>query len=93
MSGDKQLLNIVRIYLDNPNDRDMERTLESYSNKNNTVKLYHKIKDLERQLEEAERKEKAYIDFCNSLFFDLDPKDKRLLKLREQLKEQGDEQN
>ena len=48
------------------------------------------IKELERQLKEAERKEKAYIDFCNSLFFDLDPKDKRLLKLREQLKEQGE---
>ena len=45
---------------------------------------------LERQLKEAERKEKAYIVFCNYLFFDLDPKDKRLLKLREQLKEQGE---
>ena len=49
MSEVKQLLNIIRIYLDNPNDKDMERALESYSNKNNTVKLYHKIKQLEKE--------------------------------------------
>ena len=49
----------------------------------------HHVLPLETQLKEAKRKEKVYREFCNSLFFDIDPKDERLMKLKEQLKEQG----
>ena len=98
MSEDKQLLNIVRIYLDNPNDIDMERTLERYSNKNNTVKLYHKIKDLERQLDEIKKLLWKCKDTIQASLAEEGISDMRrsyredLYKLIEnELKEQGDE--
>ena len=49
----KSLFNIIEIYLENPLDKDMERALKRESTKNNTVKMYQRIKDLERQLAEA----------------------------------------
>lgn len=49
----KSLFNIIQIYLENPSDKDMERVLERESTKNNTIKMYKKIKSLERQLAEA----------------------------------------
>ena len=56
----KSLFNIIEIYLENPSDKDMERVLERESTKNNTVKMYEKIYDLERQLEEAKEDIETY---------------------------------
>lgn len=60
----KSLLNAIKIYLDNPTDTDIERVIERYSNKNNTVKLYHKKKQLE---EENERLECLIVDILTSI--------------------------
>ena len=83
----KSLFNIIQIYLENPSDKDMERVLERELTKTNTIKMYKKINDLERQLEEARGLAESAIVEAFNAGADI----YHLSKELEQLKEKGDE--
>ncbi len=93
----RSLFKIIETYLENPQDKDMERVLNRESDKRNVLKMYEKIQDLERQLAEAREIQNQLgkwvseychcmrtVDYCGSLE-DANEMDQYL----EQLKEQG----
>ena len=84
----RSLFNIIEIYLENPQDKDIERALNREFDKRNVVKMYEKMKDLERQLEEYREAIKKHRDSKLSWGLDKSSDDNELW---EQLKEQGDE--
>ena len=97
----RSLFKIIETYLENPQDKDMERVLNRESDKRNVLKMYEKIQDLERQLAEArELEKKAFWSALNITDEDFNSRDtggncfdevKQIFwdEYQEQLKEKG----